>query len=126
MSLPVVLTVVGAVLTLLGTLGVSYAVFRTNVVTKTIELYKSENEILGKAVARLGIDVAAAAEKIRTLEETNRVLRSTVTGEVAISALADTIRGYQDPIYEAHRTQLEVLQRILDAVQEREKERRGS
>lgn len=110
--------VVGSVLTIVGALGVAYAVFRTNVVTKTVDLYKTENEILGKTVARLGSDLATCHDRIATIEDANRVLRETVTGERAIQALSTEIRAYQQPVAEAHRMQLDALNRILAAIRD--------
>lgn len=81
------LGVLGAVLALAGVLGIAYAVFRSATVQKTLDLYKGENEALGKAVARLQADFVAVLARAEELEKANGVLQQTVSGKEAIVAL---------------------------------------
>lgn len=81
MNAEVVIGVIGAILAIAGGLGVAYAVFRSATVQKTLDLYQSENEALGRAVARQQGDLLAFGERMRALEEENRVLRNVVTGK---------------------------------------------
>lgn len=82
-----ILPVMGLVLAVAGALGVAYAVFRSATVTKTLDLYKEENEALGKALARQQADLLALSERLRGIEEENRVLRNVVTGKEHFDAL---------------------------------------
>lgn len=103
------LALLGSALTVVGLLGVAYAVFRTNVVSRTLELYRAENEALGKALARREEEARRMAERLEAVEAANRVLRETVTGEAAVKALEQEVR-------QTHNVQLELLRSIHDKV----------
>jgi len=108
------LVVVGITLSIVGLLGVSYAVFRTNVVSKTIELYKNENEILGKALARQQTEAEKLATRLQALETANEVLRTTVSGERAIAELREQAKGWFAHAQDQHKVQMDLLHDIHD------------
>lgn len=105
--------VVSAILALSGGLGVSYAVFKSATVTKTIELLKLENDALGKSVARLQSDQVTQSDQITKLDEQNRALRDVVTGRAAIEELARQIRHEEDARHQEHGVQETLLKDIL-------------
>ena len=110
------LVAVGAILTIIGLLGVAYAVFRTNVVSKTIELYKSENEILGKALARQQTEYEKLVTRLQALETANEVLRTTVSGEKAVNELREQAKGWFSHAQDQHKVQMDLLHDIHDTV----------
>lgn len=85
------LTVIAAVLALSGTLGIAYAVFTSARVSKTIELYKLENEAQGKRIATLEQEDRAKAERLAAVERENILLRDLATGTSAIQTLTKVI-----------------------------------
>lgn len=83
----IVWTSLGVILALAGALGVAYAVFRSTTVTKTVELYKSENEVQGKAIARQALQLAEQEARILVLERENAILRDLVIGKEQLDML---------------------------------------
>lgn len=79
--------VVGLVMSLAGTLGIAYAVFKSATVTKTIELLETENTALSKSVLRQQNDLALLQDRVGQLEQANNVLKNIVTGRAEIEAL---------------------------------------
>ena len=78
-----------ALLATAGVLGIAYAVFRSSASTKTCDLYKAENEILGKANARWEAEVARLQTKVDALSNANMVLQETVSGREELRRLAE-------------------------------------
>jgi phage shock protein A len=113
-----VLAILGAVLGIIGTLGIAYAVFRSATVQKTLDLYRSENEALGKAVARLTADHMALAAKAEQLETANRVLQETVSGRDAIERLTTRLVEFQADRATEHKTMMELLDDIRESLGE--------
>lgn len=104
---------VSALLAIIGALGVAYAVFRSATVTKTLELYKLENEALGKSVARLQADQLLQSERITTLENENHVLKDVVTGKAAIEHLSEEVLKAEKMRSEEHAAMMILLRDLL-------------
>lgn len=104
----------GLILAVAGALGVAYAVFRSTTVTKTLELYKTENEVQGKAIARQAVLLVEQEARITMLEKENEVLRNLVIGHEQLEMLVkDTVaRSIQ------HQEQLDTLNEIKDLLGE--------
>lgn len=111
MNAQIILTAVGLLLGLIGTLGIAYAVFRSATVQKTLDLYKGENEALGKAVARQQADIVTLTTKVEELEKANAVLRDTVSGTAAVETL-------KRQMAEEHNTVVDILTEIKDQMAE--------
>lgn len=114
MNTQLVLAVLGAILAVAGALGIAYAVFRSATVQKTLDLYRSENEALGKAVARLQGDYLTIVAKAEELERANRVLQETVSGREAIQALATHLSKEQQARSDEHRVLAQLLEDMKD------------
>ncbi len=114
----VILAVLGMVLGLVGTLGIAYAVFRSATVQKTLDLYRSENEALGKAVARHAAELLALQAKAEQLETANRVLQETVSGREAIERLATRLAEYEADRATEHKAMTEELDRMRQEMQQ--------
>jgi hypothetical protein len=112
-GLALVWPVLSALLALFGALGVSYAVFRGATVTKTLELYKIENEALGKSVARLREEQDVLGRQVKDLEAQNRVLENVVTGKAAIEHLTTEMMAAEGARREEHATMMVVLRDLL-------------
>jgi hypothetical protein len=89
-DLQTVFAVLGAVVVLIAALGAAFAVARANFAQRTIELWREENEALRARVVTLEAAVQAAATRVATLEQSNRVLaeivRAGITGTTEPSA----------------------------------------
>lgn len=107
-------TGLGVILAVAGALGVSYAVFRSTTVTKTVELYKGENEVQGKAIARQALQLVEQDARIAALERENEVLRNLVVGHDQLDLLVrDSAERHTEHIH-----QVEILADIKDLLQE--------
>lgn len=108
----IIIPVISAVIAIAGTLGVAYAVFRTATTTKTLELYKGENEVQGKAIARQSLTLVDQDARIAALERENDVLRNLVIGHEQLEMLVrDTVaRSVQ---HEAQLTALHEIKEVL-------------
>lgn len=118
MSAQTVLAVVGTVLGLTGVLGIAYAVFRSATVQKTLDLYRGENEALGKAVARHQADLQALQAKAQQLEQANRVLQETVSGRAAVEELAARLAEFQRDRMTEHHDMMGILREVRDQMGE--------
>lgn len=98
-----VLTAVTAVLGVIAGLGVAYAVFTSARVSKTIELYKLENEAQGKRIKTLEEEDRAKAERLAAVERENLLLRDLATGRTATEELGRLIHQEHVEILEAMR-----------------------
>lgn len=107
-----ILPVLSAIVAVAGALGVAYAVFRSATTTKTLELYKGENEVQGKAIARQALMLTEQEARITTVERENEVLRNLVIGHEQLEMLVkDTVaRSIQ------HQEQLDALKEIKDVL----------
>lgn len=85
--MPAFWSALGLVLTLAGAFGIAYAVFRSTTVTKTLELYKTENEAQGRAVARQAVTLLEQEARLAALEKENEVLRKLVIGHEQLDFL---------------------------------------
>lgn len=112
------LGILGAILALAGALGIAYAVFRSATVTKTLDLYRSENEALGKALARQQADLVALTVKAEELERANEVLQRTVSGTAAVETLKTELARYQDERATEHKALMDVLMDMRDQMGE--------
>jgi predicted nuclease with TOPRIM domain len=113
-----VVPAISAVLALTGALGIAYAVFRSATVQKTLELYKNENEALGKAVARLQADYLTIAAKAEELERANRVLQETVSGREAVQGLSSQLAKYEEARAGEHRAMVTLLDEMREQLAE--------
>lgn len=113
MDLKTLIPALSFILAAIGALGIAYAVFRSATVTKTMELYKLENEALGKSVARLQADQLIQAERITTLENENKVLKDVVTGKSAVDELQAYAEAESRMRREAEQTAITLLRDIL-------------
>jgi hypothetical protein len=114
----IVVSFVSALLALSGALGIAYAIFRSATVTKTMELYKLENEALGKSVSRLQADQAVQSERITVLENENRVLRDVVTGKTAIEHLTGEVLRTEAQRREEHAAMMVLLRDLLGQIKD--------
>lgn len=107
-------TGLGIILAVSGALGVAYAVFRSTTVTKTVELYKGENEIQGKAIARQALQLAEQEARILVIERENEILRNLVVGHDQLNILLkDSVARHVE-----HERTLVVLEEIKDLLGE--------
>lgn len=83
-----------------------------------MDLYKLENEALGKSVARLSSDQEALAKQVASLENENRVLKDVVTGKTAIESLAETVRRVEEARQQEHETMLTLIRDILSQLKD--------
>lgn len=118
MDVQTILAIIGSILALMGALGIAYAVFRSATVQKTLDLYKAENEALGKAVARQQADLLTLTAKAEELERANNVLQRTVSGREAVEALGQQLNRYQDARMVEHREMTELLRDMKDQMAE--------
>lgn len=116
MNAGTVLVAVGLVLTVAGSLGVAYAVFRSTAMDKTLELFRTENAALGAKTSRLEDEVVRERERRVALEAAVAVLRETISGEAAVRALGETIAREEAARRDEHRAQMERIDRILAKV----------
>lgn len=105
----VIAPLASAILALAGALGVFYAVFRSATVQKTLDLYREENEALGKAVARLQGDYLTILAKNEELLRANSVLQETVSGREAVKALAAQLATFQGERHKEHEAMVHLL-----------------
>lgn len=113
-----VILAIGVVLSVAGTLGVAYAVFRSATVTKTIELLETENTALSKSVTRQQADLTLLQDRVGQLEQANAVLKNIVTGRTEIEALTAYAKDEARVRREEHRITVELLHEVRDLVQE--------
>lgn len=118
MNAELVLTIIGGIMGLMGILGIAYAVFRSATVQKTLDLYRSENEALGKALARQQADLLALTAKAEELERANGVLQRTVSGTTAIEALKGELARYQTDRAGEHQKLMEMLGELREQMGE--------
>lgn len=109
---------IGVLLSVAGTLGVAYAVFRSATVTKTIELLETENTALSKSVTRQQADLTLLQDRVGQLEQANTVLKNIVTGRAEIEALTNYAKEEARLRREEHRILVELSHEIRDLVQE--------
>jgi D-aminopeptidase len=114
----VVIAGFGLVLAAVGLLGIAYAVFRSATVQRTLDLYRSENEALGKAVARLTADQLTLQAKTEQLETANKVLQDTVSGRDAIERLGIRLVEFQADRATEHKAMMELLSEIREQMAE--------
>ena len=107
-----------AILALAGALGVFYAIFRSATVQKTLDLYRDENEALGKAVARLQADYITIAAKNEELLRANQVLQETVSGREAVQALGHQLGEHQIELREEHVAMMRLLNEMREQLAE--------
>jgi len=112
------LTAVAAALGIIGLLGVAYAVFTSARVTKTLELYKAENEAQGKRIASLEAEDARKTERLAAVERENVVLRDLATGRSVMEALANDIRAAETLRRTEHESMMSVLSDMKDMINE--------
>lgn len=101
-----------------GLLGISYAVFKSATVTKTIELLETENTALSKSLDRQRSDLGVLQDRVGQLEQANRVLQNVVTGRTEIEALTKFANDEARIRREEHRIVVELAHEIRDLVQE--------
>lgn len=107
-------TGLGVILAVAGALGVFYAVFRSTTITKTVELYKGENEIQGKAIARQAMQLAEQEARIVVLERENEILRNLVVGHDQLNILLkDSVARHVE-----HERTIEALNEIKGVLSE--------
>lgn len=113
-----IILVIGLVLSVAGMLGVSYAVFKSATVTKTIELLETENTALSKSLDRQRSDLTVLQDRVGQLEQANRVLQNVVTGRAEIEALTKFAETEAKLRREEHRILVELAHEVRDLVQE--------
>ena len=113
MSAAQVFLVIGVILAIGGTLGAAWAVLRTSAASRTIELYQSENEVLGKMNHRLESEVTRLNSKVDTQAAALAALQETVTQRAEVARLAEEIRKEEQVRREEHGTFLMLLKDIL-------------
>jgi hypothetical protein len=108
-----VILAIGLVLSLAGTLGVAFAVFKSATVTKTIELLETENTALSKSVTRQQADLTLLQDRVGQLEQANNVLKNIVTGRSEIEALSAHVKAEEQSRREEHQTMLVLLKDLI-------------
>lgn len=97
---------------LAAALGIFYAIFTTNRVKTTIEVYEKENTAQGKRISTLEHDNEVKEARITSLERENVTLRDLATGRSAIEAFVLVFERSQRERAEEHRQTLETLARL--------------
>lgn len=105
--------IIGVLLAVAGTLGVTWAVFRASTATKTIELYQAENGVMGKMNSRLESEVARLQTKVDAQAASMAALQETVTQRAEVSKLMDDIRRNETERREEHGVHMVLLKDIL-------------
>lgn len=118
MDAQVALAGIGVLLGLMGVLGIAYAVFRSATVQKTLDLYRSENEALGKALARQQADLLTLTAKSEELERANMVLQRTVSGKEAVEELGRRLSDHQEKRAVEHRQMMDLLGELREQMGE--------
>ena len=114
MTTSLILPILSAVVLIAGALGIAYAIFRSTTVTKTVELYKGENEVQGKAIARQATALIDQEARIGALERENAVLRNLVVGHEQLDLLVkDSAERHLE-----HTKQIDVLCEIKELLAE--------
>lgn len=108
-----VVFIVGVLLAIAGTLGITWAVFRTSAAAKTIELYQAENEVMGKMNHRLESEVARLQTKVDTQQASMQALQETVTQRADVAQLMTEIRKAENERREEHGVHMTLLKDIL-------------
>lgn len=116
--MPPIISALGAVLGMMGFLGVAYAVFTSAKVQKTVELYKLENEAQGKRIGTLEGDKTTLGERVAALERENLTLKDLATGKTFMEVLSKEITEAEAQRLAEHRAMLEALHELKDSLAE--------
>jgi len=101
-----------------GILGITYAVFTSARVQKTVDLYKMENEAQGKRIATLEAEDKRKAERLAAIEKENETLRDLATGRSVMEKLANDIREAETLRRTEHHAMMQLLAEMKDMIQE--------
>lgn len=110
----------GSVLSIAATIGLSWAVARSAALSRTSELLESENRILGQANIRLTTELAREQAKYDAERVKNSVLEETVSGRAALERVQSEL-NQQDRADRAEHAAHEML--LKDILQELRRQR---
>lgn len=113
MSAAQLVLVIGVLLAVAGTLGVTWAVFRASAASKTIELYQAENEVMGKMNHRLESEVTRLQTKVDTQASSLQALQETVTQRADVQQLMSEMRVAERERREEHEAQMMLLKDVV-------------
>lgn len=117
-EVPPLVSALGAVVGMMGLLGVAYAVFTSAKVQKTVELYKLENEAQGKRIDTLEKEKVTWAERLAVLERENGILEDLATGKTFIGELSREIHEAESQRMAEHKAMTAVLEKTNGALEE--------
>lgn len=111
-----VIFAIGLVLTVMGLMGVAFAVFKSSGVQKTIDILESENAALTASVARQRTDFAMLQERVLTIEGENKVLRNIATGKQAVDELTTWAKSSKEQDRAEHLEMIKILSTCMGSL----------
>lgn len=116
--MPPIVSAIGAVLGMVGLLGVAYAVFTSAKVQKTVELYKLENEAQGKRIGTLEAEKVTQGERLAAVERENLTLKDLATGKTFLEGLSHEMQDAENQRMVEHQAMTAALAEIKDSLGE--------
>lgn len=117
-EVPPLVSALGALLGMVGLLGVAYAVFTSAKVQKTVELYKLENEAQGKRIGTLEAEKVTQGERLAAVERENITLKDLATGKSFLEGLSREMQAAENQRMIEHQAMISALAEVKDSLAE--------